>query len=85
MPTVAPAAHGRALFINKGCITCHAHRNLHYRGTTIGIGPDLTDYRADEAFLRQWLRDPASVRPATTMPNLGLSENEIGALIAFLQ
>ncbi len=34
--------------------------------------------------LRQWLRDPASIKPGSQMPNLNLSEEEIDALIAYL-
>jgi cytochrome c1 len=48
-------------------------------------GPDLAGYRADPVFLRRWLRDPQAVRPATRMPDLGLSDAEIEALSAFLE
>jgi cytochrome c2 len=51
---------------------------------SISIGPDLTLYSNDPAFLARWLAGPASVRPATTMPDLGLKAGEIDALIAFL-
>ena len=47
--------------------------------------PDLTDYDPDPGFVRVWLRDPEAVRPGTRMPNLGLSEEEIAALLAFLE
>jgi cytochrome c1 len=47
--------------------------------------PDLTHYQPDPAFVRTWLKDPQAVRPNTAMPNLGLTETEIEALLAFLQ
>jgi cytochrome c1 len=95
-PTPAPAALGRALFQAKGCTTCHRHDGLNvarvevYTGVDLDLGtvmgaPDLTHYRPDPTFVRQWLRDPSAVRPGTDMPNLRLSDEEIEALLAFLQ
>ena len=34
--------------------------------------------------LAAWLRDPAAVKPGSLMPNTGLTENEIAALVAYL-
>jgi cytochrome c oxidase subunit 2 len=34
--------------------------------------------------LRQWLRDPASLKPGAKMPNYHLSEDQIDALVAYL-
>lgn len=88
----APAAtraekvsEGRALFLAKGCVTCHRHDDAASPSSSIEIGPALTNYEPDEAFVRRWLRDPQAIRPTTMMPNLELSESEIEALIAFLQ
>ena len=95
-PTSAPAALGRALFQAKGCTTCHQLEGLAIGriegdspfdldlGTVMGV-PDLTHYRPDPTFVRPWLRDPSAVRPGTDMPNLRLSDEEIEALLAFLQ
>ncbi len=98
-PTSDPADVGRALFTFKGCATCHRHDGLGTErltgdGQTVAASrslagasgaPDLTDYDPDPDFVRVWLRDPAAVRPGTLMPNLGLSEDEITALLAFLK
>jgi cytochrome c2 len=84
LPTPAAAERGEALFLNRGCATCHIHGGVEYDGQIIGVGPALTVYRGDEAFLREWLRNPAAVRPGTEMPTLGLAEDEIDALVAFL-
>jgi mono/diheme cytochrome c family protein len=85
------AADGKALFLAKGCATCHQHAAVQtsYR---VSIGPDLTNYTNSPEFLRRWLADPQSVRPQTApafgpsnvMPNLHLGPDEIEALIAFL-
>ena len=76
-------SHGRALFQAKGCTACHLHREVN-PGAGVAIGPDLTEVVLDPAYLRAWLSDPASIRPGTRMPNLGLSSVEIEALIAFI-
>ena len=82
-PAPDVAATGRALFQAKGCVTCHHHGAVE-TSEAVPIGPDLTHYRPNPDFVRQWLRDPATIRPGTAMPDLQLSEAEIEALIAFL-
>lgn len=84
MPAIAPEAMGEALFVAKGCVTCHRHDGVAASRESIGIGPTLTAYQGDPDFLRQWLRNPRAVRPNTFMPNLGLSDAEIETLVAFL-
>jgi len=79
------ADYGRALFAAKGCAGCHRHDEVPGSGEFGGNDvPELTDYAADPDFLRVWLKDPKSVRANTRMPNLGLSQAEIEALIVFL-
>ncbi len=46
--------------------------------------PNLTDFTADPDYLAKWLDDPKSIKPKTYMPRLDLSEEEIGALTAFI-
>lgn len=88
-PTVSPAltdaSYGKALFLAKGCATCHHHAAVPGSGA-LGEGdvPDLTKYRWNADYLRSWLKDPAAVKPGTYMPTLGLHDDEIEALIAFL-
>jgi cytochrome c2 len=89
-PTLTELAlEGRALFRAKGCTICHYHAAIATDQWSLGAEPggppNLTDYEPDPAFVREWLRDPSAIRPGTEMPTLGLSEEEITALIAFLQ
>ncbi len=65
------------------------------------VGPDLTHLASRKTFagalfelneqeLRLWLRDPPARKPMNPnqglgMPNLQLTEDEIGKLIAFLE
>jgi cytochrome c2 len=83
----AQAELGRQLFLAKGCITCHyndraASRNEYW---TIEMGaPDLSNYSSAPEILFIRLKDPAAAKSDTKMPNLGLKETEIEALIAFI-
>jgi cytochrome c2 len=83
-PVVAQT--GETLFVAKGCVQCHRNdrveRDLVVFSTE--MGPDLTNYQASAEYLRVWLKDPQTAKPQTQMPNLGLSEVEMEALIAFL-
>ena len=88
--TASAAARGQALFMAKGCAQCHHHAAVAGSGVfgdAYGSegAPDLTNRPLDTQFLRTWLKDPAALRPNTNMPNLKLKEQEIEALIVFLQ
>lgn len=78
-----PVTYGRALFMAKGCNTCHLHDEALNTWSTES-GPNLTDYQNTTDYLRVWLKDPQATKPNTEMPNLMLKENEIEVLAAFL-
>lgn len=80
---VAAADYGRALFMAKGCNSCHVHEEARNAWTT-EMGPNLTHYQNTAAYLHGWLQDPQAINPNTEMPNLGLKRDEIEALAAFL-
>lgn len=88
-PTAQPPAallageRGRRLFVAKGCVTCHLHRDVKGSGT-VTIGPELTTRRLASAYLQRFLADPSMVGQGNRMPNLNLKQAEIAALIAFL-
>jgi hypothetical protein len=78
---------GKQLFIVKGCTTCHVHNDISRSENSFYMdgAPNLTSYaKASPEFLQMWLKDPASIKPTTQMPNLNLSGAEIDALVAFL-
>jgi cytochrome c oxidase subunit 2 len=97
LPTTGAAADGAALFRAKGCGGCHTI-NGYTAGT---VGPNLTHlysrktfagalFDLDEQNLRLWLRDPPARKPMNPnkglgMPNLNLTEDEIGRLMSFLE
>lgn len=81
---LSPVEHGRKLFRDKGCVTCHYNARVPGETGLYAIGPNLSDYANSPEFLRQWLANPGAVRPGTAMPDLDLGPAEIEDLIAFL-
>ncbi|HEX6269430.1 MAG TPA: c-type cytochrome [Anaerolineales bacterium] len=78
---------GRQLFVAKGCVTCHTNTKIPRTmigSFTVPIGTNLSNFSANPEVLFMRLKDPASVKSDTQMPNLNLSEAEIEALIAFI-
>lgn len=88
---------GKQLVTSKGCIACHTIQQIpEARGTVgpvlDGVGdpndrPKIAGGTLDNTpeNLRRWLSDPPAAKPGTVMPNLGLTRQEIGHLVAFLQ
>ena len=82
---VTVAERGQRLFVAKGCVMCHQHAQTAEYGSE-NVGPNLTEKRFAAGYLREFLADP-SIKPPTNgrrMPKLNLSDNDIGALIAFI-
>ncbi len=79
---------GQQLFVAKGCITCHTNTNVPNSYDYWTINPEgatnLSNFSASPEILRIRLKDPSAAKSDTQMPNLGLSEIEIEALIAFI-
>lgn len=75
------AARGEKVWVTQGCYGCHLIGKF---GTP--IGPELSRVGAkyEASYLRQWLRDPQSVRPTAHMPKLELSPEEIDSLAVYL-
>jgi len=86
-PSLSQVELGEQLFVAKGCITCHVNNKVANASQywTIDMGAtNLTKFTGSPEVLRLRLKDPASVKSDTKMPNLGLKETEIEALIAFI-
>lgn len=94
-PISATTDRGRMLFATKGCVGCHIHAEIP--AARMWVGPDLTGLASRaatrlpgtdaRAYVRQSLRDPNAYRVpgfSSTMPQLGLSDDEIESLAAFL-
>jgi cytochrome c oxidase subunit 2 len=74
-------ARGEKVYAAQGCYGCH---QVGKAGTP--IGPNLSGIGAkySASYLRQWLRDPQSVRPAAHMPKLELTAGDIESLATYL-
>ena len=87
---------GRALFFVKGCVSCHSKQGV---STTAQVGPDLTGLAARaagrkpgldaKAYVHESIKTPSAFivpgyEGGLGMPDLGLGEDEIGALTDFL-
>ncbi|RMF91397.1 MAG: hypothetical protein D6736_05295, partial [Nitrospinota bacterium] len=81
--TPALIEKGRKLFWETyPCYTCHRIGN---KGGV--IGPDLTRVaeRLDPDWMVSWIKNPQMWEPATIMPNLGLDDATVAAIVAYLQ
>jgi len=93
-PIDPDAQAGQQVFLTAGCVGCHIIRGVP---SAVGrTGPDLTHVNARPYIaggtlantshnLVRWLADPPSVKPGSLMPNLGLAQTDIDALVAYLQ
>lgn len=92
-------AQGQELFSSQQCISCHAIQGYEAaagQAADVRIGPNLTHFASRQTFaggfldvddpeqLKAWLRDPPGIKPGAQMPNLGLSDQQIEALSAYL-
>ena len=84
---------GRQAFLTTGCGGCHTLTGVD--GATGLAGPILTNVvlrptLAGETIpmspetMTRWLLDPAAVKPGTSMPGVGLDEQEARNLTAYL-
>lgn len=79
------------------CATCHAvDASFDPDNPPLLGGPNLAGFAARDTFaaaifennegnLARWLRDPSEAKQGAKMPALGLSEDQIRAVIAYLQ
>jgi cytochrome c oxidase subunit 2 len=91
-PADALARKGRDVFLSESCADCHTIRGTSAVGE---VGPDLTHLASrtslaantipnDPADLADWISDPQHVKPGNHMPKVGLSPDEVKAVVAYL-
>lgn len=88
LPERSQVEVGQRLFVAKGCVVCHQHDAVADVKKVINFSmddvPNLTNFSADADYLVKWLDDPQSIKPKTYMPKLNLSDDEITALVVFI-
>jgi cytochrome c oxidase subunit 2 len=93
VPTDAIAQAGEQLFVQRGSVGCHA---IAGNAAQAEVGPKLTHFGSRQTLaagildkapdnLARWLKNPQAVKPGSLMPNLGLPDDDITALVAYLQ
>jgi mono/diheme cytochrome c family protein len=86
------AERGRAATTQYACNACH--RIPGVTGADVAVGPPLAGFAARRLVagvvnnttehLVQWIRDPQSIDPETTMPNLQVSDPDARDIAAYL-
>ena len=87
------AQRGRSRFGQLTCANCHNIRGVNQQNQ---YAPDLTHMGSRKLLasgrltntadhLREWLHEPNIVKPNCLMPNLHLSNDDLGALTAYLE
>ncbi len=86
------AQQGYQVFMSKACVGCHTIAGTPAQGK---VGPNLTHVGSRTTIaagllentpenLAHWLDNPPAVKPGSLMPRLGLTPEEIQALVAYL-
>jgi cytochrome c oxidase subunit 2 len=87
-----PAADGKAVFARSACIGCHTidgvsqgniGPNLNHVGSRSVIASGILQNTPDQ--MARWLKDPPAEKPGSLMPNLHLSDDDVNALVAYLE
>ena len=83
---------GEAMFIQYGCGSCHALKNVREAAGMVGPPLDGIGLRVivgghlanNPDNMQKWIRDPQHVSPGTAMPDLNVGERDARDITAFL-
>ena len=81
-PAMQPRERGQALFVAKGCNTCHANADLVNRpdNYSLAVGPALGGRQLATEYVVQKVKHPNS----QIMPDLGVSDADAAVIAAFV-
>ena len=77
------AADGSAIY-DKKCKACHSVAGVGGPMAKTGGALDGVGSKHDEAWLQAYLKDPKSKMPDAKMPKVGLSDEDLKAVVAYL-
>jgi cytochrome c oxidase subunit 2 len=83
---------GRRIFETTSCVNCHTVAGTAANGQ---VGPDLTHLMTRDTIasgastntpqhLREWIRDPETIKPGSRMPAMRLTDRDLDAVTAYL-
>jgi len=86
-------SEGQRIFETTACINCHTVAGTVANGR---FGPDLTHLMSRDTIaagaarntpeiLRQWILNPAAIKPGSLMPAMQMSDPELDALTVYLE
>jgi cytochrome c oxidase subunit 2 len=89
----AALSTGQRIFESTACVNCHTVAGTQAKGR---FGPDLTHLMSRETIasgaapnthqkLRLWIKNPDAIKPGSKMPAMGLSDQELDAVTAYLE
>ena len=79
---------GKAIFLAQKCNMCHSVPSAAIERTTKSekmAGPDIVDLKADAATLTKYLRKQADLNGKKHVKAFTGSDEELGALVAWMQ
>ena len=82
VPMAPTVARGARIFHELHCESCHSVRG---RGGTVGPDLAVSIPGHDSAWIRAHFRNPAELLPGSPMPAFGLLDDEIEALVAYVE
>lgn len=96
-PVVMTEREKRGEQVFAQCMSCHTISGTPSADLKIAkLGPDLSNFGSRKYLgsqtrkntmdnLKAWIKDPASIKPGSLMPALGLSDDQIDDVAAYLQ
>jgi cytochrome c oxidase subunit 2 len=90
--STAAVSSGQRIFESTACINCHTVSGTPAEGR---FGPDLTHLMSRDTIaagaapnttenLRLWIRNPDAIKPGSKMPAMGLNDQDVNAVTAYL-
>ena len=93
LPSAMAISAGQRVFESTACVNCHAVLGTQAKGR---FGPDLTHLMSRDTIasgaapnthekLRLWIKNPDAIKPGSKMPAMGLNDQDLDAVTAYLE